>query len=109
TLAFAAGQLKPGYDKTVAEAPEKRKQATNKIETAAKTLDGADKEFKRAETRKSVTGHELELALQSAGRASNQVAKVKTTVETTEAHQRKTSEELEAHKKKAAGLEVNFR
>src|SRR6185436_4537603 len=94
TLAFAAGQLKPGYDKTVAEAPEKRKQATNKIETATKTLDGADKEFKRAETRKSVTGHELELALQSAARASNQVVKVKSQVETAEAQQRKTSEQL---------------
>ena len=31
TLSFAAGQLKPAYDKTLAEAPEKRKQATNQI------------------------------------------------------------------------------
>ena len=49
SLSFAAGQLKPAYDKTLAEAPEKRKQATNTIESAAKSLDGAEKEMKRQE------------------------------------------------------------
>jgi WD40 repeat protein len=108
TLAFAAGQLKPAYDKTVSEAPERRKQATNKIESATKTLDGAQKEFQRAETRKSVTGHELELALQGASRASNSVSQAKSTLETAETRQRKTAETLEAEQARAARLETNF-
>ncbi len=79
-LSFSAGQLKPAYDKSLAEAPEKRKVATNRIESATKSLNGAEQDFKKAETRKSVTGHELELALQAAERAANGVAKVKATL-----------------------------
>src|SRR5262249_33217646 len=89
TLSFAAGQLKPDYDKTLTEAPEKRKQATNQIESAAKALEVAEQEFKKADTRKSITGHELELALQAADRASNGVAKATVSLETAAAHQRK--------------------
>jgi WD40 repeat protein len=87
SLSFAAGRLKPAYDKTLAEAPEKRKQATNQIDTTTKALAAADKEFKRAETRKSVTGHELELALQAAGRASNTVAQAKAVLDGAKAQQ----------------------
>jgi WD40 repeat protein len=103
--AFAAGKLKPNYDQTLAEAPEKRKQATNKIDSTTKALDGADKEFKRAETRKSVTGHELELALQSAERASNKVASAKATLESSEQSTRQTADRLAADKKAATAAE----
>jgi WD40 repeat protein len=102
TLSFAAGQLKPGYDKTLADAPEKRKQATNQIESATKTLVSAEKEFKRAETRKSVTGHELELALGAAARASNTVAEAKATLETAANDQRRTDGEVNRLKKESA-------
>jgi WD40 repeat protein len=108
-LSFAAGQLKPAYDKTLAEGPEKRKQATNKIESASKTLDGAEKELKRAETRKSVTGHELELALGAAERASNTVAKAKSTLETAAEFQRKTNGDLDRLKKAALAAEQPIR
>ena len=108
-LSFAAGQLKPAYDKTLAEAPEKRKQATNKIESAVKSLDGAEKEVKRAETRKSVTGHELELALAAAERASNSVAKAKATLETAVEFQRKTEGDLDRLKKAALAAEKPLR
>jgi WD40 repeat protein len=108
-LSFAAGQLKPAYDKTLAEAPEKRKQATNRIESASKTLDGAEKELKRAETRRSVTGHELELALAAAGRASNTMAKTKTTLEGAREFQRKTEADLERLKKAALAAERPIR
>jgi WD40 repeat protein len=109
TLSFAAGQLKPAYDKTLAEAPDKRKQATNTIETAAKSLDGAEKELKRAETRKSVTGHELELALAAAGRASNTVAKAKATLEAAQESQRKTDQDLKRLKQAALAAEQPVR
>ncbi len=109
TLSFAAGQLKPAYDKTLAEGPEKRKQATNKIETASKSLDGAEKELKRAETRKSVTGHELELALGAAERASNTVAKAKATLEAAVELQRKTDGDLDRLKKAALAAEQPIR
>jgi WD40 repeat protein len=109
TLSFAAGQLKPAYDKTVAEGPEKRKQATNRIESAAKALDGAEKELKRAETRKSVTGHELELAVAAAERASNTVAKAKATLEVAVESQRKTDGDLERLKKAALAAEKPVR
>lgn len=107
--AFAAGQLKPAYDKTIAEAPEQRKQATNKIESTTKALDNADKEFKRAETRRSVTGHELELSVQGAARASNQVVKAKATLDTAETHSRQCNEDLEGAKKRADQSELAFR
>jgi WD40 repeat protein len=106
---FTAGQLKPAYDKTVAEAPEKRKQATNQIESATKTLTSADKELKNAATRKSVTLHELELATQGAQRASNDVAKVKATHEKAVAHQQKTDATLEQLNKAAATPEKPVR
>ncbi len=106
SLSFAAGQLKPGYDKTLAEAPEKRKQATNQIDTTTKALAAAEKEFKRAETRKSVTGHELELALQAAGRTSNTVAKAKSVLDGAKSQQTKTEEDLEKFRKAAAASEL---
>ena len=103
-LSFAAGRLKPAYDKTVAEAPEKRKQATNQIESTTKALAGAEQEFKRAETRKSVTGHELELALGAAQRASNGLATVKSVLEDAVAYQRKTEGEVDRLKKAVSSL-----
>lgn len=109
SLSFAAGQLKPAYDKTLAEAPEKRKQATNQIDTTTKALAAAEKEFKRAETRKSVTGHELELALQAAGRASNTVAQGKTVLDGAKAQQQTTESDLEKFRKAAAQLELASR
>ncbi len=109
SLSFAAGQLKPAYDKTLAEAPEKRKQATNAIETASKSLDGADKEFKRAETRKSVTGHELELALLAEERATNDVVSVKAVLENAVARQRKVDADLERFRKEAQATEQPIR
>jgi WD40 repeat protein len=108
-LSFAAGQLKPAYDKTLAEGPEKRKQATNTIESAAKSLDGAEKELKRAETRKSVTGHELELALAAAERASNAVAKARATLEGAVEAQRKTDGDVDRLKKAALAVEKPIR
>jgi WD40 repeat protein len=108
-LSFAAGQLKPAYDKTLAEGPEKRKQATNTIESTAKSLDGAEKELKRAETRKSVSGHELELALAGAERASNTVAKAKATLEAAVEAQRKTDGDLDRLKKAALAVEKPIR
>ena len=109
TLAFAAGQLKPAYDKALAEGPEQRKKATNTIEAASKTLDGAEKEFKRAETRKSITGHELELALQGAGRASNTVSQAKAVLDEAKAHQQKTETELDRFQKASKAGEPNIR
>lgn len=109
SLSFAAGQLKPAYDKTLAEAPESRKKATNQIETASKALDGADKEFKRAETRKSVTGHELELALQSALRASNTVSQATAVLATSKDLQKKIDLDLERFRKAAKESESAVR
>ncbi len=104
TLSFAAGRLKPAYDKTLAEAPEKRKQATNQIASTTKALTSAEQEFKRAETRKSVTGHELELALGAAQRASNTLAAAKAVLEKAVADQRTVDGEVDRLKKVAASL-----
>jgi len=109
SLSFAAGQLKPAYDKMVAEGPEKRKAATNQIETTSKALDGADKEFKRAETRKSVTGHELELAWQSALRASNTVSQATAVLATSKDRQQKIDSDLERFRKTAKESESMVR
>jgi WD40 repeat protein len=109
SLSFGAGQLKPSYDKTLTEAPEKRKQATNQIDTTTKALAAAEKEFKRAETRKSVTGHELELALQAAGRASNTVVQGKTVLDGAKAQQQSTESDLEKFRKAAAQVELASR
>jgi WD40 repeat protein len=108
-LAFAAGQLKPPYDKTLAEAPEKRKQATNQVESATKALASAEQEFKRAETRNSVTGHELELAQQAAKRASNAVSVAKGDLETAESRQGHVETSLEHFRKAASASEQPIR
>ncbi len=104
-LAFAAGQLKPAYDKTLAEAPEKRKSVTNTIETANKTLASAEKEFKRAETRHSVLGHELELAQQGQLRASNTLAGARSALTIVEGRQKQTESDLDRLKKVATAAE----
>ena len=100
-LSFVAGQLKPVYDQMLASAPEKKKQATNQIESATKALASAEKEFTRAETRKSVTGHELELAVQAAARASNDLASARSALESAIEYQRKTDGDLDRHKNEA--------
>ncbi|MFM1769985.1 MAG: Chromosome partition protein Smc [Verrucomicrobiota bacterium] len=101
-LAFAAGQLKPGHDKTLAEAPGKRKDATNAVEAAAKALSGAKSELQKIETRAGVTGHELELARKAAQRASNEVVRAKAQVEAAQADQRRAESDLEAYRLAAA-------
>ena len=69
---------------------------------------GAQQEFKRAETRKSVTGHELELALQAAGRASNGLAAARSNLETAETHQHQTADTLEHQKNLASAAELGL-
>jgi hypothetical protein len=104
SFSFAAGRLKPAYDKILAEAPEKRTQATNQIASTTKALAGAEQEFKRAETRKSITGHELELANGAAQRASNALAGTKGTLEQAVAQQRKIDGDVDRLKKLAASM-----
>lgn len=103
TRAFAAGQLKPAYDKTLAEAPEKRKQATNLVDTTAKAFAEAEKELQRAGTRKSITGHELELATAAGLRASNTVATTKATFNAAETAEKEVVASLELARQQAAG------
>ena len=105
-LAFAAGRLKPQYDQTLAEAPEKRKQATNQVESTSKALSEAEKEFKRAETRKSVTNHELELATGAGQKASNAVNRVKTTLTAAEDAQKQVETGLEQARRTARNAEL---
>lgn len=107
-LAFAAGQLKPAYDKTLAEAPEKRKQATNQVDNTTKAFAEAEKEFKRAETRKSVTNHELELATAAGQRASNVVVTAKATLAGAESAQKETETSLDRARRLAATAERPF-
>jgi len=109
SLSFGAGQLKPGYDKTLAEAAEKRKNATNQIDSATKALASADGDFKKAETRKSVTNHELELAQESARRASNSLATAKSDLASVESSQKKVEGDLEKSKQAAAAAEQRAR
>ena len=108
-LSFSAGQLKPAYDKTLAEAPERRKNATNQLETTTKALAAAEADFKQAETRKSVTNHELELAMQSASRASNALATARSVLTGVESAGKKIEADLEKHKRAAASLEQPVR
>ena len=109
SLSFAAGQLKPGYDKSLAEAPEKRKQATNTVESTTKALASAEGEFKKAETRKSVTNHELELAQQAAGRGSNAVVGAKAELAVVGSAQKKIEADLEKSRQAAAAAELPAR
>ena len=104
-LSFSAGQLKPDYDKALAQGPERRKNATNQIESATKALASADGDFKKADTRKSVTNHELELARQSALRASNALATAKLLLAGVEIAQKKIQADLEKHRQAAAARE----
>jgi WD40 repeat protein len=106
TLAFAAGRLKPQYDQTLAEAPEKRKQATNQVETTTKAMTEAEKEFKRAETRKSVTNHELELATAAGQKTSNVLSTARTTLNSAEDSQKQVETGLEQARRTARAAEL---
>jgi WD40 repeat protein len=108
-LAFAAGQLKPAFDKTLAEAPEKRKAGTNQIESATKALARAETEFKRAETRKSVTNHELDLAQQAQKRAAEKLATAKTALADAETSLKETEAALARARRDATALELPTR
>ena len=108
-LSFNAGQLKPNYDRTLAEAPEKRKNATNQIESATKALASAEGDLKKAETRKSVTSHELELAQQAAQRASNTLATAKSDLTGVEIAGKKIEGALAKNKQAAAAGEQRVR
>ena len=105
-LAFAAGRLKPQYDLTLADAPQKRKQATNQVESTTKALTEADKEFKRAETRKSVTNHELELATGGGLKTSNVLSRARTTLTAAEDAQKQVETGLEQARRMARGAEL---
>jgi WD40 repeat protein len=105
-LAFAAGRLKPQYDQTLAEAPEKRKQATNQVESSTKALTEAEKEFKRAETRKSVTNHELELATGAGAKTSNVLSRASTTLTAAEDAQKQVETGLEQARRTARAAEL---
>jgi WD40 repeat protein len=108
-LSFHAGELKPNYDKTLAEAPDRRKAATNQVDSAAKALAAAESDFKKAETRKSVTNHELELAQQSAQRAAATLVAARSQLADVELAKKQTETRLANLKQAAAAAEQNVR
>ncbi|HKP38741.1 MAG TPA: c-type cytochrome domain-containing protein, partial [Pyrinomonadaceae bacterium] len=103
--ALALGQIKPVYEKTTTESPDKVKKATEKVTEAEKALTKADKEFKSAEIGRANSEHEVTLVTSAVKHAEDSLATAKAAQLEAEAVKNKTEKDLEAAKKAAADSE----
>ena len=99
---LALGQIKPVYEKTTAESPDKIKKATEKISEAEKALAKADKEFKTAEIGRANSEHEVTLVKTAVKKAEDSLTTAKTAQEKAETIKTKTEKDLEAARKTSA-------
>ncbi len=106
---FAAGQIKPLFDKITADADEKQKQGTNKITAAIKTIADAENEFKKAELAKPNAENELQLAKKSVDQAVETITAAKSALQTAEVEQKKADADVQVAKKAASEAEKPIR
>jgi len=98
----AAAEARKYADKISAEAKQKEKEATEKLTAATKTVEGAEKELKKAEQTKSNSETELQLAGRAADAAAEAVTHGKEAIEQAADFHKETEAELGAARKAAA-------
>ncbi len=106
---FAAGQMKPPFDKITADADEKQKQGTNKITAAIKKIADAEKEFKKAELAKLNAENELQLARKSLDQAVAAVTAAMGALQTAEMEKKQADADAQVAKKAASEAEKPIR
>lgn len=96
---LALGQMKPAYEKTTAESPDKIKKATEKVTETANALAKAEKEFSKAEIGRSNSEHEVTLVKTALKNAEDSLAKAQSMLKETEQLKGRREQELESAKK----------
>lgn len=107
--AFAAGQLKPEFDRVKKEGPETEKKAKEKLAATTKALADAEKEFKKAEQVKVNAENDLQFAKKSVEQTTEAVTAAKAALKTAEEEQKKAEAELAAAKKTSGEAEKPIR
>ena len=106
---FAAGELRVAYERTTNSAPQRLKEATDKLTSATNAVVAAEKEFKRAELTRSTTENELQLSKGAAKQASEALAVAKTALENAEKDQKAKDGTVQLAKKSATDSEKPIR
>ncbi|MEW6304094.1 MAG: c-type cytochrome domain-containing protein [Verrucomicrobiota bacterium] len=97
--AKSAAEAKAVADKLVAEQTPRQKQAKDKADAANKTVGDTEREFKKAETARSIAEHEFQLATKAHEAATDSVKKAEETLQATETLHKQTDAGLQAAKK----------
>ncbi len=105
---FAAGQLKPAFDKITAESPEKLKKANESVSQAATALAKAEKEFKAAEISKANSEHEVTLTTAALKKAEDVLGESRSTLQKTETLKKTLEADIEAARRIATERETLF-
>ncbi|MBI4664429.1 MAG: hypothetical protein HY735_37010 [Verrucomicrobia bacterium] len=107
--AFALGQLKPRFDQVTSGAPDRKKQAEEKIASSTKAVTEAEKEFKKAEIANSTAENEFQLATKAEKQASDAVASSRSALALAEETHTQMEMELKKAKDAAAQSEKPIR
>lgn len=107
--AYAAGQIKPNYDKVAAESPEKIKQATAKVTESSNAVVKAEKEFQKAEIAKSNSEHEVMLVKTAVKQTEDGFTRADAAFKAAEEFRRRHETELESAKRAAKESEKPIR
>jgi WD40 repeat protein len=106
---LAAGELRAAYIRTTNSAPQRLKEATDKLTSATNAFVAAEKDFKKAELTRSTADNELQLAKNAAKQASESLAAAKTALQEAEKDQKTKEAAVQSAKKSAADSEKPIR
>ena len=106
---YAAGQLKPGFDRVTAESPEKIKKATEKVTEVTAAHTKAEKEFKTAEIAKASSEHEVTLVKTALKQAEAAFVQAELGLKSAEEFKKTQDSELEAARRVAKESEKPIR
>ena len=107
--AFLAGQLKIAYEKTTNGAPERLKQAADKLVAATNAVVTAEKENQKAEQARSIALNEKQLASKAKDQAVEAANAAKSALAAAEDDKKKKEAALEQAKKAATSAERPIR
>jgi WD40 repeat protein len=106
---LVAGELRAAYVRTTNSAPQRLKEATDKLTSATNAFVAAEKEFKKAELVRSTADNELQLAKNAAKQASESLAAAKAALQEAEKDQKTKDAAVQTAKKSAADSEKPIR
>jgi len=105
-LSFAAGKLKPEFDRITAASPEKRKQLNEKLEAAKKAVPNAQKELKKSQLALAGAENDAALTKKSVEELTRNLESAKGDLAKAESNFQNAEVELTAAKKSAEAMET---